>query len=204
MAITYNVASTGNKFGVYVRALSGSALEALRYKMPELTGNEKGAIAVLSGRIARKNTITAANKVVSRLQVLPEQDQIEIIRGLSLRSIEKHHKLAKLQYFKLSRKFLSDYVIPFTTQNKVHAENVALSYAERGAPAVLHKTVGRNVKLTHKQYDKAVAIGELKPEIPQGLTGMCKPIKEQADQFFRRISQKRKATTRNSFWNKYR
>lgn len=215
MAITYIISPCPKGFGIYVRALSGDELRALLYKLPEITtdsrGNMslfdkplKGAVACQSDRLMRKKSLPQANKALKKLKALTPDEQIAVCAKRFIKPIEKEFKLLKLQYNRFSWKHGDKWISPFTTQNKEQAEKLAIAYASSGTPAKLTPTVGKNRKLTHKDYDKALAMGEVKATYPKGLKGMCKPLKDQGPEMLNRISQRRKRTTRNEFFQKYR
>lgn len=215
MAITYNIAKCNDGYGIYMRAISGQELKALAFRVPEITITDKniillnglplkGAMAVISDRISRKKTIEQANKALKKLKALPFERQIEICKKRFFKPVEKDFKIAKLQYTRLSWQHGNKWITPFTTQNIVQAEKLAMDYAQNGTKAKLTKTVGKNQKLSHTDYDKATLNGSLKKETAKGLRGMCKDIKDQGPEMLNRISQRRKRTTTNQFFQKYR
>jgi hypothetical protein len=208
MAVTFIVSPCKKGYGVYVRALSGLALKELGYKLAELSPTDlenASGIPVFSDRLTRKGTKEGAENVIKRLSYLAEIEVIEIIRRLFLRPITKNYKLAKLQYYRLHWDYKGTDISPLTTQNKAHIESLAVAYSEQNSKSKLVKTVARTVKVNPETYTKVVERGELLPAIPQGeFKGMCAPIKDQTATFTRRSKQKRKSTTTNRFWSKYR
>ncbi len=176
MAITYNVSKCPKGFGVYVRALSGNELQELRDLMPELGDSVvSGGIPVSSGRLTRKPTELQALKALKNIASKSIPDQIAKIRKVTLRPLTKENEVIKLNYFQLHREFgkKGDTIKHFTTQDKGFAESVATQYAERGVNATLHKTIGRTLKLSKQDANKAREIGEIKLNKLEGTNGVA-------------------------------
>ncbi len=124
---------------------------------------------------------------------------------------DKHFEVTKLQYFKVEREFNGNTLTPFTTQNKEHAERTALHYSQQGNKSGLVKTIGRHIKGNKESIAELKANGQVLNSSPKGgrskpsgntsLQGICKDIKDQGPEMLRRISQKRKRTTTNTYWN---
>jgi hypothetical protein len=213
----YTLTKNRKHYGIYVRSISGLALLLLSPRLPEIPTDviglysdintkqivKKGAIRVVSERLARYDTEKEAKEHLRKLNQLDEFEAVQKVWHLNIKPIDKEFTAAKLQSYQLYPEFLKGSK-QFTTQDKIRVENTAIRYSEQNVESIIKKSVGRNELLTSNAYnDLRHIIEEIKQPGKQGkLSGFTAEIKDQSDSFKNRITSRRKRTTTNKFWEK--
>lgn len=234
IGLTYNIAKCKSGYGVYLKAVSGLSLIALRHKLPGIevnlqdetspdygritfNGNDiHGGLRVNSNRLARYKTELDCQQFIDKLVKLDALGQWKRINKIRVWLIDKDKVLLKLQYYQFHTTILGREYKMLTSQDKVAVERLAMDYAEQGERSRIRPTVARTKAFHPSQVQDIAERAEIKAYNVPGLKGMCKPLKDTGitnydkrgvaggGEFCRRITQRRKRTTTLSFFNKYR
>lgn len=234
IGLTYNIAKCKGGYGIYVKAISGLSLIALRHKLPGIDvnlqdetspdyghitfngGEFSGGLPVNSNRLSRHKTIAECQQYIDRLKGLDPLEQWRRINKVRVWLVDKDKVLLKLQYYQFHTTILGREYKMLTSQDKEAVEKLAMNYAEQGERTRIHPTVARTKSFHPSQVSDIQERADIKAYNVPGLKGMCKPLKDTGitnydkrgvaggGEFCRRITQRRKRTTTLSFFNKYR